>query len=167
MSTVRKLKVLSLFSGCGGMDLGFEGNFKVSRKSINPVIHPDWIAHGEGGSWVTLPSTGFETVFANDIARAAKAAWVPYFSQRGRRAEDFHLVSVVDLVKLHGKTGDIFPETDVVTGGFPCQDFSVAGKRNGFNSHKGHDGRPVSEIEDPTEENRGKLYIWMKRVIEL
>ena len=23
----KKLKVLSLFSGCGGMDLGFEGNF--------------------------------------------------------------------------------------------------------------------------------------------
>ena len=29
------LKVLSLFSGCGGMDLGFEGDFHVLRKSIN------------------------------------------------------------------------------------------------------------------------------------
>ena len=30
------LKVLSLFSGCGGMDLGFEGNFMAHKKSISP-----------------------------------------------------------------------------------------------------------------------------------
>ena len=35
-------RVLSLFTGCGGMDLGFEGGFKVHRKSINPLIHADW-----------------------------------------------------------------------------------------------------------------------------
>ena len=30
---VKDLKVLSLFSGCGGMDLGFEGNFICHTKS--------------------------------------------------------------------------------------------------------------------------------------
>ena len=29
------LRVLSLFSGCGGMDLGFEGGFICHRKSDN------------------------------------------------------------------------------------------------------------------------------------
>lgn len=29
-----KLRVLSLFSGCGGMDLGFEGSFIAHRKSF-------------------------------------------------------------------------------------------------------------------------------------
>ena len=28
----KDLNVLSLFSGCGGMDLGFEGNFTVRKK---------------------------------------------------------------------------------------------------------------------------------------
>lgn len=28
----KKLKILSLFSGCGGMDLGFEGGFIAPRK---------------------------------------------------------------------------------------------------------------------------------------
>ena len=36
------LNVLSLFSGCGGMDLGFEGGFTVLKQSVNPKINPHW-----------------------------------------------------------------------------------------------------------------------------
>ena len=36
------LNVLSLFSGCGGMDLGFEGGFDVLAKSVNMHMHKDW-----------------------------------------------------------------------------------------------------------------------------
>ena len=32
------LNVLSLFSGCGGMDLGFEGGFSVLQQSINEIL---------------------------------------------------------------------------------------------------------------------------------
>ena len=52
-------------------------------------------------------------------------------------AEIYHNNSIVDLVKMQQAGVDIFPENvDIVTGGFPCQDFSVAGKRLGFNSKK-------------------------------
>lgn len=36
-------KVLSLFSGAGGMDIGFEGDFKTLECSVNGKMHPDWI----------------------------------------------------------------------------------------------------------------------------
>lgn len=163
----KKLRVVSLFSGCGGMDLGFEGGFRVLAKSINPKLHPEWIKGTKDAKWVNLPHTKFKTIFANDIVPAAKAAWVPYFTARGANKEDFHLNSIVDLVKLHRNGEQIFPDADIVTGGFPCQDFSVSGKRNGFNSHKGHHGKPLAEIDDPTEENRGKLYMWMRHAIEI
>ena len=42
VTTNGSLKVLSLFSGCGGMDLGFEGGFICHRKSVNPNY--DWIS---------------------------------------------------------------------------------------------------------------------------
>ena len=33
------VNLLSLFSGCGGMDIGFEGDFICLKKSINTNIH--------------------------------------------------------------------------------------------------------------------------------
>ncbi|HAW57865.1 MAG TPA: DNA (cytosine-5-)-methyltransferase [Bacteroidales bacterium] len=161
----KDLRLLSLFSGCGGMDLGFEGDFNVLAQSLNEGIHPDW-CELKNGRWVMVPSTRFKTVLANDIMPAARAAWVSYFGSRGNRDSDFLLESIVDLVKRHKKGEKIFPPADIVTGGFPCQDFSVAGKRNGFNSHKDHHGGlRIGDV--PTDENRGKLYMWMREVIDI
>lgn len=50
-STQQTLKVISLFSGCGGMDLGFTGGFKFLGKKYSK-----------------LP---FEIIWANDFNAAA------------------------------------------------------------------------------------------------
>lgn len=167
MSNGNKKRILSLFSGCGGMDIGFEGSFKCLKKSINADIHPEWIEE-DFGDWVKVKETGFETVFANDIRPDAKAAWVSYFEKKYENANEiYHLESVVELVK-RARTGEnVFPENiDIVTGGFPCQDFSVAGKRKGFKSEKSHNGE-ILEVNEPTEENRGQLYMWMREVVSI
>lgn len=154
------LRVLSLFSGCGGMDLGFEGGFICHRKS---VANNEWIDNNVGSNWVRLKKNLFKTVFANDILPEARNAWINFMNKFGTNPEIYHPESIVDLVKMNKETGDVFPKNiDVVTGGFPCQDFSVAGKRNGFNSQVSHNGEKISE---PTEESRGKLYMWMKEVV--
>jgi hypothetical protein len=161
-------RVLSLFSGCGGMDIGLEGGFQCLKRSINTDINPDWIDE-DNGDWVTLAETGFKTVFANDIRPDAKAAWVSYFQHRTPDANEIYkLDSIVNIVKKHYAGEKVFPKNiDIVTGGFPCQDFSVAGKRQGFNSSKSHDGKNNTDTNEPTIENRGQLYIWMKEVITI
>jgi len=160
-------KVLSLFSGCGGMDLGFEGGFQVPKRS---VLNPDWIA-SEQGAFVTLKRTAFQTVFANDIRPGAKAAWESFLGKRAQKEgfEPTYLTeSIIDLVKRHKSGEKIFPtDIDIVTGGFPCQDFSLSGKRNGLRSHKSHSGDILAEHDDPSVENRGMLYYWMKEVIKI
>ena len=160
-----KLRVLSLFSGCGGMDIGFEGGFICHRKSINP--QNDWIEESLNTHWVRVKETNFTTVFANDILEEAKATWSSYMCRRGHSSDSSRLESIVDIVKRHQHGAGEFPDNiDVVTGGFPCQDFSVSGKRKGFDSNKDHNGK--QRMEDiPSEETRGKLYFWMKQVIDI
>lgn len=161
------MKVLSLFSGCGGMDIGLEVNFSCLKKSVNTIIHADWIKE-DNGEWVTLKPTPFKTVFANDIRADAKSAWVSYFAKRNSEANRiYHLDSIVNLVKRAKKGENIFPTNiDVVTGGFTCQDFSVSEKRLGFNSEKNHLGNAIRP-DKPSIENRGQLYMWMREVITL
>lgn len=164
-----KINVLSLFSGCGGMDLGFEGGFSVLEASVNENLTPDFIDKKLKNGFVQLKSTRFKTIFANDILVDAKNAWINHFTKRGHSPKDFYQESIVDLVKMHKSGVSVFPDNvDVVTGGFPCQDFSTSGKRNGFNSHKNHMGKLIEEDDDTASvETRGQLYMWMKEVIEI
>lgn len=146
------------------MDIGFEGNFYCLKKSVNTTLHPDWIEK-EKGNWVLLAPTIFETVFANDIREDAKLAWTNYFAHKN--PDIYNLASIVDIVKQAKQGLSVFPkDIDVVTGGFPCQDFSIAGKRQGFDSKKSHTGK-VLEIGEPSIESRGQLYMWMREVISI
>lgn len=162
MQQHKKYRLLSLFSGCGGMDLGFEGNFDVHAACLTQAPAPS------SSPWIRLPTTAFQTVFANDIRPEAKLLWENYFThQHGYDSNLYHLDSIVDLVKQHQAGQTVFPPNiDIVTGGFPCQDFSLAGKRKGFNSHRDHKGKKI-EDDTASEETRGKLYMWMKAVIEI
>ena len=160
------MRLLSLFSGGGGMDIGCEGGFKCLKKSININLHPDWVESIDG-NYINLKPTLFNLVFANDIREYAKNLWCNYFSNTYKNAtEIYHLESIVDLAEKEKEKGDIFPKNiDIIAGGFPCQDFSVCGKRLGFNSNKSHLGKLINN--EATVENRGQLYMWFKEIVEI
>lgn len=118
---IEKHPVLSLFSCCGGLDLGLEGNFTVFDRQIDKNNHPDWIEDILYDGRLLLSENSFTTVFANDIDKNAKNAWTRFFqTKKHRNNAGYVLESVVDLVKQSQQGEYEFPKADVVTGGFPC-----------------------------------------------
>lgn len=139
------MKVISLFSGIGGMDMGFGGRVVVHRDSI---AEPAFIGknHSVPG-FVELERLDFGIVFQNDILEGAKEVY-----SLNDTPTNYNTTSIYDLVE----NDFAFPSGDVVIGGFPCQDFSHCGRRRGFGSTKAHD--LVSEVVDAKQNSRGTLY---------
>lgn len=108
------IKVLSLFSGCGGMDLGFKGGFGIYDKNY--------------------PKNPYEIIFANDIEEHATQTY----------NHNFGHTALCDDISNIGFSS--LPKTDIVIGGFPCQDFSHAGKRQGFRAKRGRLYKQMSRV---------------------
>jgi DNA (cytosine-5)-methyltransferase 1 len=140
-----KLKVISLFTGIGGMDMGFDGEVVVHKDSI---INKEFIDKPYTISdFVVLKKNNFDCVFQNDILKGAKEVFG--FNNDNSK---YNTTSIYNLISENF----VFPKADIVIGGFPCQDFSHAGKRKGFKSNKGHDLKEKVDIEK--ENSRGTLY---------
>ncbi|OGI34303.1 MAG: DNA (cytosine-5-)-methyltransferase [Candidatus Moranbacteria bacterium RIFOXYA2_FULL_43_15] len=104
----KNYKVASLFTGCGGMDLGVEGGFVFLGKKYQKLKT--------------------KTVYAMDFDAPICEIYNANFPIE---------CEVRDIRKL--KSSDI-PNHDILTGGFPCQSFSVVAqnpKRLGYKSEKG------------------------------
>ena len=121
-------KVISLFTGIGGMDMGFDCEIIVHKESIKNTefINKSY----DIKDFVILKKNNFECVFQNDILKGAKEIFG--FNNDNSK---YNTTSIYNLISENY----IFPKADIVIGGFPCQDFSHSGKRKGFNSDKGHD----------------------------
>ena len=107
-----KPRVVSLFAGIGGIDLGFM-------------------------------QAGFEIVWANECDTAACRT---YRHNLGCN----HLVEA-DIRKV---STDMIPDFEVLTAGFPCQPFSIAGLQKGF---KDRDGNLFFEITRIIDDKRPRI----------
>ena len=73
------LNVLSLFSGCGGMDLGFEGGFSVLKESINEILTPNFIDKKLENGFFQLKKKKLKIVFTNNLLLDQRNAWLNDF----------------------------------------------------------------------------------------
>lgn len=167
LNNTQQIMALSLFSGCGGMDLGLEGGFTAFKKQVNETLHKDWISKHLSDNKVMLSETGIQTIYANDIDKNCKKAWECFFGAKINDVDkipEYSTQSIVTLVKQAQKEEIQLPKAELITGGFPCQPFSVAGKRQGFQDLKNDTNTSISK---PSVESRGMLYYWMRELINL
>lgn len=77
---------------------------------------------------------GFEEAFSNEIETVFASEWdeKAVETYKANFNDDFNVVG--DITKI--KESDI-PDHDILLAGFPCQAFSLAGKKNGFEDSRG------------------------------
>lgn len=97
---------------------------------------------GVGGIRFGFERAGFKTVFANDFNKNCKKTYDLNHSDPKLHIED---INKIDISKL--------PEFNLLLGGFPCQAFSIAGYRKGFNDEKGR-GNLFFRIADILNERK-------------
>lgn len=94
---------------------------------------------GIGGFCSAFQSEGFKVVWANEMDPHAAKTY-----KQNHPDVELHEKRIEDLSVIH----DNLLPVDILTGGFPCQPFSVAGDRKGF--------------EDP----RGKVFFEIIRIVK-
>jgi len=107
------MRYFSMFSGIGGFELGIQQNFTKSKDC----------PYGEGGASL-LPRRPFCVGFS-EIDKYAIQVYTKHFPTH----KGYGDASKINTTEL--------PDFDFLCGGFPCQAFSIAGKRGGFNDTRG------------------------------
>ena len=108
-----KINVISLFSGCGGLDLG------VELAGLSAVIGEDEAskAFKYKDTFDALRNVSiFHTIYSNDLFKEANESYKLNFPEVFQQSLDIRKVKT-------------FPKADLVLGGFPCPGFSEAGPR--------------------------------------
>jgi DNA (cytosine-5)-methyltransferase 1 len=91
---------------------------------------------GTGAFSHAFKQNGVNTVFANDMVGHSKTMYDANFE---------HTLTLQDLNTVDVET---IPEHNILTGGFPCQPFSIAGNREGFADERSNVFWKILEILD-------------------
>lgn len=98
--------------------------YPAPKVVYDPPLRMAELFAGLGSNKIAAETLGIETIFASEINPHARTAY--------RMAHGVWPSG--DITKIFGK--DI-PDHEILTGGFPCQSFSVAGERRGFDDDRG------------------------------
>ena len=128
----REIKVVELFAGVGGFRLGLEGWKGKSASShytetFNSPYKVIW-----SNQWEPSSKKPGELQEAN---RVYQNRW-HNFKDSEHNPDDINLVASPDL--KDAEVNKLIPDHDLLVGGFPCQDYSVAGvNTKGIQGKKG------------------------------
>lgn len=92
---------------------------------------------GIGGIDLGFSQSGCKVVWANEIDSAVCKTYRHNFPDINLIERDIHKVDVESM-----------PDFDILTAGFPCQPFSIAGKQKGFNDKRGNLFFEITRIVD-------------------
>jgi len=106
---------------------------KTRKKYRHPLTAADFFA-GIGGFRIGFEKAGYRIVYANDNDKYCCETYKTNFGE-------------IDPRDIRSIDPESLPDFDVLLAGFPCQPFSMVGKRNGL------------------EDDRGKLFFYIVKIL--
>ncbi len=141
----KEIKYIDLFGGVGGFRLGIErANNRYNYSRINKTKRKlsskresfKSKRNNESSIDKSKPTTNVKCIFYSEIDKYAVETYNKNFNENWK-ANDIRTIEANSI-----------PDFDMLCGGFPCQAFSIAGKRRGF------------------EDTRGTLFFEIARIIK-
>ena len=123
-------------------------------KSKNPSFTFADLFAGIGGMRMAFERAGGACVLTSEIDSHARATYV---NQRWASDDGRHIY-VNDVVDLGNMAKAKTPDFDVMVAGFPCQPYSIAGLRQGFDDEKGR-GQVFLSMLDILRKKRPKAFL--------
>ena len=123
------MKYLSLFSGIGGFEKGIQQAYESNRILRTRSSRPE---HGGGGE--SLLSLGEISSSKDAPPTCIGYSEIDKYAVQIYQGHFPNHTNYGDITKIDA---DELPDFDFLCGGFPCQSFSIAGKRGGFSDTRG------------------------------
>ena len=138
-------------------------SYSEPKKPIGTVAE---LFAGVGGFRIGLSRAGFKTVFSNQWEPATKTQHASSCYE-ARFGADGHSNEDISFVVSRLKDGEpSIPQTDILVGGFPCQDYSVAKTLNSSKGLEGKKGVLWWEIRSIVEINK-PAFVFLENVDRL
>ncbi len=117
---MKKIKYLSLFSGIGGFELGIQQAYENNIRCTQQKFCKD----SRDTKSRSRESARFLCIGYSEIDKYAIQIYKKHFKHK-----EYGDITKINVQELQ--------DFDLIVGGFPCQSFSIAGKRGGFKDTRG------------------------------
>jgi DNA (cytosine-5)-methyltransferase 1 len=131
------MKYLSLFTGIGGFELGIQQAHEENKEQAYEYhrkmrkkrrVRSDKDKSHNIGDLLQGDTTQSRRASCIGYSEIDKYA-IQIFEKHYPKIKNYGDITTINVSKL--------PDFDLICGGFPCQSFSIAGKRGGFNDTRG------------------------------